>query len=764
MKLARLRAHSFTPLLVGIVGLTGWISWSRAGELESRGKTLVSIEYPAVLEVPLPDGGFHELSHDLSDRLNSALTHSEEVIVLENAGPAGGRSERRARHAQSPGFEWSSFPVPAVSLRVGVREISFVTGARGDRTLYGWDERMRDPFLDHPETGIKPGTNEFTARGEVLSAFDGHFSPNDSNPVWGSYSGLDLSEGLSLNALLAYMRIIVRSFRARVILDLEFREEASGQVTAIAVPSQASGFYFEIAGGYLGYSGGVLASRRDAMIRAIGEAVKASGSSIITQLRRTTRAVALDGVLQQDGVRLALLATGAGSHLPAGIRFENRDSSLLVETTDIRSSSGTVARVLTSGSLEPVPGMLLFEQRGNPGVFSARTAEDDEEPLQSEIARTGGLKLPSIDFKKYGISELSDVALFFKSLSDAVFLPYRIYRWWMYDQSYHKKSDSVLSRKKPHASLANWVAAARGSAWGKRVGLDQVPEVPARAVRNPIVAIIDTGVDYNHPVLHAQMALEDAPFTDTFGRTNRLGWDFFSGDSRPFDENDHGTELASLVLAVSPHAKILPLKAFNAWGMTSSQAIYSSVRRAIESRADIILLGWSTERENRVLRLALEAAEEAGVPTVIAAGDRGRNLSHGFARASPALEAKDLELALVVAALDRRGYLLGEGAPDPRRASSNWGVENVDIIAPGEALSVCRPRARAGLGSGTSYSAALVAGALARVASLGTAEFLSAAERKAAAREWKKRLLEDARRESGLLRAISEGRALRVSE
>ena len=767
MKVTGSRIHFGTLLFTAGAALflsLGLIFRTEAGDPESRGKTLVSLEYPAVLEVPLPDGGFHELSHDLSDRLNGALTQSGEVIVLEDSARSAPSRDFRTRQAGSSGMEWSSFPVPALSIRVGVREISFVTGARGDRTLYGWDERMHDPFLAHPEAGIMPGTNEFAARADSLSAFDGHFSPNDSNPVWGSYSGLDLSEGLSLNALLAYMRVIVRSFRARVILDLEFREESSGRLTALSVPAQASGFYFDIAGGYLGYSGGVLASRRDAMIRAIGEAVSATGASIVSQVRRTARTVALDGLLAHEGVQLALLATGPGSSLPPGIRFEAQDSGFLVETTDIPRSTGTIAQVLASGSSSPLPGMVLTEVIGVARGSLARSVGTEDEPLRSDIARKGGIKLPSIDFKKYGITELSDGALFLKSLADAVFLPYRIYRWWMYDQSYHKNPDAVLSRKKSHASLANWVAAARGSSWAKGVGLDQVPAVPVRAVRNPVVAIIDTGVDYNHPVLHSRMALEAAPFTDTFGRTNRLGWDFFSGDARPFDENDHGTELASLVIAMAPHAQILPLKAFNAWGMTSSQAIYSSVRQAIDSRADIILIGWSTERENRTLRLALDSAEQAGVSVIIAAGDRGRNLSHGIARASPALEAGAFELPIVVGALDRRGGLLGEGAPDPRRASSNWGAGDVDIIAPGDELSVCRPRARVGSGSGTSYSAALVAGALARVASLDSADFLTVAARRAAARAWKERLLREARRELGLRHAISEGRALLVRE
>jgi subtilisin family serine protease len=752
--------HGF--LLSSLVGGVSQ-AWAQS-QVPASGKTLVRLDYPRSIEVPLPDGSFHELSHDLSDRLNGALTRSGEVIVLEDALPVAVVPHARTR---SGGYEWASFPVESIRIGVRVRELSFQTGARGDRTLYGWDERMRDPFLDEVDSDVKPGTNEFSAAGGKLSFFDEHFAPNDNNWLWGSYSGLDLSEGLSLNVLLAYMKIVVRSFKARVLLELDITSRAGTATQALSVPTQASGFYFDLAGGYLGYSGGVLAARRDAMIRAVAAAVESTSGRILTEVRRSTRVAALDGLVKSgaDGEQLALLATGPHAGIPAGVIYQDAESGFQVETTDIPSSSGTIARVVEPGAKPPVVGTVLVASPTK-GAFRglARAEQVDPELLASEVVNTRGIQLPSIDFKKYGVSELSEVMLFLKSLAQAALLPYRIYRWWMYDQTFHKTADFILSYKKAHASLGNWLEAARKSPWGRAIGLATVPQVPERAVRAPVVAVIDTGVDYNHPVLHDSIAIEDETWTDSFGRRNRIGWDYYSGDARPFDENDHGTELASLVVAVAPHARILPLKAFNAWGMTSSQALYSSVQHAIAAQADIILMGWSTEVDSRALSLALDAADAAGILMVAAAGDRGRKVDGGSVRAYPASGAETHELLIAVGALNETGALLGEGVKDPRKLHSNWGATSVQVSAPGEGILVARPRTRVGKGSGTSISAALVAGALARIASLDRGGDAGTPERRSAALEWKAQLLHDAGLVPALERYIEAGRALRIGQ
>src|SRR2546421_4724436 len=75
------------------------------------------------------------------------------------------------------------------------------------------------------------------------------------------------------------------------------------------------------------------------------------------------------------------------------------------------------------------------------------------------------------------------------------------------------------------------------------------------------IAILDTGVDYNHPALGGG-----------WGKTVIGGYDFVSNDSDPMDENGHGTEVAGMVAArqfsyggfryrgIAPGAKIVALR------------------------------------------------------------------------------------------------------------------------------------------------------------------------------------------------------------
>ena len=67
------------------------------------------------------------------------------------------------------------------------------------------------------------------------------------------------------------------------------------------------------------------------------------------------------------------------------------------------------------------------------------------------------------------------------------------------------------------------------------------------------IAVIDTGVDYNHPDLFG------------FGKDGKVigGYDFVDNDNSPMDTNGHGTEVAGIIAAdgqlqgVAPKSKIL---------------------------------------------------------------------------------------------------------------------------------------------------------------------------------------------------------------
>jgi len=785
---------SFLALLV--------LSWTRPVGAQNLGresdaalgKTVISVGYPDRLEIPLPGNGFYELNHDLKDVLNRKLTESGRFIVLEerSSQEEGGAlidSFAARKRLERSGYEWPSRPIASAELEIRVPELSFRAGARGDRTLYGWDERMQDPFTLHPEWGVRPGTNEFESRssgsrsqrGEV-TFFGNHFAPNDARDWVGSFSGLDLSEGLSLNFLLAYMRIVLRTYTARVVFEVRAHQIAQDQWQIFRIPAQTSGFYFDVSAGYLGYSGGLIGARQDAMLRAVKKTVDSAAQEISAKLRRTTRVAQLEGIIPatSSSPERALLATGPHSGIPPGVIFFEPQTGYRVTVSAISSTSGSVADVISEGSERPLLGTLLYEEVSEGGAGRALAADtgpqldgltqglvqidtveaDSAQELPVVPNRTD---ISSVDFSRFGIKEESDFKLFFQSVAGAVLLPYRIYRWWKYDQSYHKKPDRVISGKKELRSLQSWVEFSRNTPWARQIGLDQAPALPEKVTRNPVVAVIDTGLDYNHPVIHSSVAIRVEALADRWGQKERIGWDYISGDSRPFDENDHGTELTSLVLAVAPHARILPLKAFNAWGMTSSQALYSSVLHAIRAQVDVILFGASTLRDSRALQAAIQLANDAGIPVVVPAGDEGMNLDYLQQRSYPASLYPEQSLLVPVVAIDQRGLRLGEGVHDPRKTRSNFASGGgLPLAAPGDSLPVLRPRVRRGLGEGTAYSAALVAGALAREFSLEH-EPQTLESRIQQAREVIDRTLSAARRSAKLERVVEHGRSLWIT-
>lgn len=135
------------------------------------------------------------------------------------------------------------------------------------------------------------------------------------------------------------------------------------------------------------------------------------------------------------------------------------------------------------------------------------------------------------------------------------------------------------------------------------------------------VAIIDTGMDTDHPDLAANYA---------------GGYDFVNIDSVPEDDNGHGTHVAGTIAAVdngsglvgvAPKASLYILKVLNA----SGSGTYGDIAKAIEwatglnggTKVDIISMSLGGSSDNSVLRNAVDNAANNGVLVVAAAGNNG---------------------------------------------------------------------------------------------------------------------------------------------
>jgi len=253
------------------------------------------------------------------------------------------------------------------------------------------------------------------------------------------------------------------------------------------------------------------------------------------------------------------------------------------------------------------------------------------------------------------------------------------------------------------------------NAWNTTKGSDEVK-----------VAIIDTGIDINHPDLAASIyrnpnetinGLDD----DGNGYVDDVnGWSFVSDTNNVFKseaEDTHGTHIAGIIAAgindggvvgVSPGVKIVPLKFINGNTGFTSDAI-----RAIEycqkAGIEIANVSWGGSDYNPAL---FEAMKNSSITFVCAAGNAGKNVDTNAVY--PA--AFDLSNIITVTANDNKGQLA---------SFSNYGTK-VDISAPGVNIFSTLPGNRHGYLSGTSMAAPFVTGTIALLKSidisLGAAE------------------------------------------
>jgi len=136
------------------------------------------------------------------------------------------------------------------------------------------------------------------------------------------------------------------------------------------------------------------------------------------------------------------------------------------------------------------------------------------------------------------------------------------------------------------------------------------------------IAVIDTGVDFNHPDLFG------------WGSDGKVigGYNFIQPDQLPMDTNGHGTKVAGVIAAdgnifgVAPKAKILAYKVSEDGEGVSSELISGAIQKAIEDEADIINISLGVNRTNSKIDNAINHALDNGIFVVTAAGNDGPEL------------------------------------------------------------------------------------------------------------------------------------------
>lgn len=134
-----------------------------------------------------------------------------------------------------------------------------------------------------------------------------------------------------------------------------------------------------------------------------------------------------------------------------------------------------------------------------------------------------------------------------------------------------------------------------------------------------IVAILDTGATFNHPLLQGHylpgynaLIPNRPPLDVPDGRTN-----YAVG---------HGTMMAGIVAEIAPGAMLLPVRVLNADGQGTILSVVKGIYYAIGQGAHILNMSFGAKTTSGALNDALDAAEQANIILVAASGNDGGDI------------------------------------------------------------------------------------------------------------------------------------------
>jgi subtilisin family serine protease/subtilisin-like proprotein convertase family protein len=225
--------------------------------------------------------------------------------------------------------------------------------------------------------------------------------------------------------------------------------------------------------------------------------------------------------------------------------------------------------------------------------------------------------------------------------------------------------------------------------------------------RHTVVAVVDTGVDYRHPDLAANM------WHNPRGSADGLyGWNFINNSGNVMDDNGHGTHVAGTIGAVGNNGigvagvdwntRIMALKFLDGTGSGYLSNAVKAINYAVAHGANVINASFGGGGYDAAMATAIANAKAHGVIVVAAAGNDATN--NDSSPEYPASYSGDN--AIAVAATDRNDRLA---------KFSNYGPNSVDIAAPGVSIYSTLPGGKYGTYSGTSMAAPHVTGAIALI-------------------------------------------------
>lgn len=237
-----------------------------------------------------------------------------------------------------------------------------------------------------------------------------------------------------------------------------------------------------------------------------------------------------------------------------------------------------------------------------------------------------------------------------------------------------------------------------------------------------VVAVIDTGVDYNHEDLQDNIWTNSAEVSGTTGADDDNngyvddvhGINLIDPNETPMDDHGHGTHVAGIIamennnvggVGIAYKSKIMPIKAGGSDGTFNSTDIAKGIEYAYKNGADVINMSFGSSAHSALIENALQDAFGSCV-LVAAAG----NESAPTADAPPMFSNK---VNMYPAAYS---YVIGVMAYDENNkfaSFSNWDYApnanaEYEVVAPGVSVYSTLPNGRYASWNGTSMAAPMV--------------------------------------------------------
>jgi len=215
-----------------------------------------------------------------------------------------------------------------------------------------------------------------------------------------------------------------------------------------------------------------------------------------------------------------------------------------------------------------------------------------------------------------------------------------------------------------------------------------------------VVAIVDTGVQLDHPLLASSYSATGIDFIDNDTDSTDVASGLDEDGNGIFDQAyGHGTHVAGIVHLVAPAAKLLPIRVIDSDGFGYVFTVAKAISWAAHHSANVINLSLGTGQDSRVLRDAVNDARSQGAIVVGAAGNM-----NWLSKEYPSADIN----ALGVTSISDQGI---------KSSFANYG-QWVDLSAPGENIVSTYPGSTFAVWSGTSMATPFVAGEAALIKSL----------------------------------------------